>query len=345
MKSNNSKTNEVVQPRYGGTMKGLQAKGWELFGIVFIIVVAVGAAAYGLAGGYNVHSIGAPGSPAPVSLNGSTGTCTLASGYPKIAFRSTYVDPTNNYQVTQAAAAVNAIDVNVNPSVVSFTNSLTATGYAYWNASVNCGDVIKTYVGENANYYIIPLQPVAVTHAITYITTGSLLKMANIKTPSFNNATTFGSSTAILNGMAASQTDTSTAIKLQENGGNYGVQNICVGFAANTLYVKNVQLLGATQITGCQVGANVPTGYTAYTWQIPALSNSTNWYNQATYGIQVQTTSSFTGTVNTPINVWVKDKANFLQNGNLTLEYFNSNNQAVGQALTQVTNGIFVMHS
>jgi len=305
--------------------------GWIIGGMVLVLVLVVGFFTNW------TFSLNGSGAKTTVSLSG--GACQIASGYPKLKFAGTYTVPSNG---TVIQAATNVIGFVVG-NATSFTGTLitpAGTGYVYSNQTVNCGQTVFAVFGDNLNYYQTGTSQVQITAASTAITTGQLLKIAALQTPLVANTLGLFASTTSYYGVTGSPT-LNGKLYLAAGAGQYGVGEISVTYAYNTTEINKVTMTGpgvsplpSTVGSPVPPTANVPSQFTTSSYQVPSLS----WSNYTTLAYQIQTAALNSNTViNNPINVFINDQVNYIQNGQLDPLYINPNSKLdMGEAYTSV---------
>jgi len=270
------------------------------------------------------------------TLTQSGGVCpvTPTSGFPKLAFAGTYVDPTNNSNVAQPAVSVQAFQVGNPKSLTGAINTVAGSGYAWSNGTATCGATIYAIFGDNTNYYYVQTQNFDVNSSTTYIVDSHLLKMANIQAPTYSNGITFGASSISYVNPGNGATITSATMKLAAGAGQYGVGAIAIDPTFNATEVTSIQVVGGIQTTQTVVpsSANVPSGFIQSPYLVPALS----WYNSTTYSLTIKTsTLNANAVLNNPVNIFTNDQVGYLANGQLTPSFVNPTTRAdLGQSYT-----------
>ncbi len=336
-----------------GNMQG-KSSNQSIALVAFVVLAAV------VVGGAFVYFISVPASigvrttttPSQSNQNVGTGTCP-STGSTTLHFLTAYYNTQNI--LTQVNTSW-SLYIQGQPASYSSGTTL-ASGTS--TATVPCGSVVWALFGDGSTYYYSPF-PVQSSSG-TFFPTGenvgqtssynlydyAIKPMATLASEVFFNGTSYSSTAAKYFGIGNGQTVTGT-FSAQAGNGYYGDNQIEIVFAYNSLATYAPTLTGpnVNRISAVLPSSVTPefgstgTGVSLVAYEVPAIS----FYNYTpTYSFTVQTkTLNSNSLIANPINIYIKDGSNFVNNGQvMTNQFANPNTQAsIGQTTVSLTDAI-----
>lgn len=305
-------------------MAGTTVKGWQPMHVILLVVVLI-VAGIVVAKTFNLtlSVAGTGGSPTPTPTQTySSGTCP-STGLTTVQFQGTYLSSLKVVTQVSTTAALYLQGAATQSGSVTTSSS----GYTANTLTVQCGSSIWALYGDGTTYYQDPTQTVSVGNSANFqIFSAAIKPMITLQQEVFFNGTTYSTQSKLFgtaNGAAKTVQVTLTA------GNGVYCDTLCeFVLAYNASEYSSVTMSsyngGPVPVQVSPVLTSVMTGdmvkgYATVAYTFPGLSYS----NSSTYNINFQASTFNANTVvNVPIQGWIKDGLNYVNNGQVLANQF-----------------------
>jgi len=252
----------------------------------------------------------------------TTGACP-STGQNVINVKASYEDPTNGNLDTLVATNYYVYRMS-DPTTVAESGTTSTGGYQTVNATVNCGDTARVFLGNGGTNYYYAMKELSgseTNSANSYV--ALKLKRSSAATGTMSNTTTMGASSV---GVAIGSGETNSDVTIKVKAGSYyygdGAFEICARYDTSN-FTKVSFGADATPI------ATDPSLSTTTGTQISCYEVGKQLYNNnyVELPVVIQAKSGVNPTA-TNITIFLNDKTCYLKNGVCTPSYVNTDTNA-----------------
>ena len=267
----------------------------------------------------------------------SSGACP-STGQNTINLKASYEDPTNGNLDTLVATNYYLYRMS-DPTTAAESGTTSTAGYKTVNATVNCGDTARVFLGNGGTNYYYAMKELSSSETNSANSYVSLkLKKSSAATATMSNTTTIGASTV---GVAIGSGETNSDVTIKVKAGSYyygdGAFEICALYDTNN-FTKVSFGADATPI------AADPSLTTAAGKQFACYEVAKQLYNNNYIELPVVIQAkSGVDPANTNITIYLNDKTCYLKNGECTPSYVNTDTNAdLGLSVVTLSNAVQV---